>query len=323
MAEYLARVSWETVLRYKELWRKDISQLHRPVPLTNQYGSNQPKLGKLCFGDGLWLFVAPEFGKGAQRRILPPTILGRIEITQRTNQYGFVVLAHNAPKVAELAPQIEQIEVSNGYRFWRGGMPSVSLPIHNAFAVFKTLTFVGTKTQLDPGCPGCNSTRVPKQGPYGHLMLHFQSIRQLTCTSVRQLSDLQAKLKAKKTVFLSHCHGSAGELVCEVAAILEPVALCWWDIQVMPQRRWYDDDVLQNMLSDGIRQAAVFVAFVTPDYLSSTWCQTELTEAKKAGGPKIIQVRLDGSDSQLPTELMTNTKGWDAREIAEAIIRNL
>lgn len=294
-AEYLARVSWDSVLKYKELWRNEVNQSNRPVPLTNQYGSNQPILEKLRFGDGLWLFVAPEFGKGSRRRILPPSVLGRIEITHQLSLSGEIILANK--ELANCGPacnikQIERIETSSDYKFWRGGVPSVALPVHNAFAVFKSLTFMGKKTQLEPTCAGCQAPQVPGHGPYGHLMLHFQAIRQLTDDSVRQQQSLQNKVANKKTVFLSHCHSSAAKLVSEVAVLLESSALCWWDIQVMPQNRWYEHQLLQDMLSDGIRQSAVFVAFVTPDYFQSVWVQTELAEAQKPGGPAIVPVLL-------------------------------
>ncbi|MFN6971238.1 MAG: toll/interleukin-1 receptor domain-containing protein [Rheinheimera sp.] len=318
MAEYLARVSWDSVLRFKDYWQQS-SNASGSVPLSDQYGSDQPALQKLRYADGLWLFIAPEFGKGANRRILPPSILGRIEITHQRLPSSDIVLADGAPACCCPAAPPSQIDISRGFKFWRGGVPGPALPIHNAFSLFKTLTFIGEKTQIDPNCAGCRASEVPQQGPYGHLMLHFQAIRQLSVDGANQLFMLQDKMVQKKTVFFSHCHRSAAPLVEAVANLLEPEALCWWDTKVMPQNRWYNANVLADMLHDGIRQAKIFVAFVTPDYFDSQWTRVEWDKAQQTPGLLVLAVMLGGTTPKSVKRVIQAHLGTDAPKISDFI----
>ncbi|WP_213998587.1 toll/interleukin-1 receptor domain-containing protein [Arsukibacterium sp.] len=331
MAEYLARVSWDSIQRYKLLQRSSDSPSPSRLSLTGQYGSGQPILAKLRFGDGLWLFTAPEFGNGNQRRTLPPSVLGRISIThQRFPKTGAVQLAAGTPPQAQPLADITVNAMTTDYNYWCGGDVGLALPIHNAYAVFKNLTFTGTRNHTIASCVRCQQAAVPATGPYGHLMQHFQSIRRLSAESATQLMQLQNMVACRRTVFLSHRHCEASNLVSEVATTLQKKdALCWWDVQVMPQSRWYDDKILVPMLKDGIRQAALFIAFITPGYLEPGWAKEEFDEALRANGPIIVQVLLGGTIHQqqhiheLGNIQQTIDVGADASSIADSILQRL
>ena len=271
MADYLARVTWESICRYREELREGVlgEGLSR-LPLTDQYGSDQPALNKIKFGDGLWLFTAPVFGQGTRRRTLPPSVLGQISITHQWN-LGTPGMqpAVGAPSGTPPMRDTHILDVSMSYRHWRCGIPGDALPIHNAFSLFKSLTFKGRVKRVSPTCKGCNPSDVPKQGPFGHLMQHFESIRTLTDDSVTRLKKLYDHVAARRTLFLSHRHNEAGSLVGEVAGHLRDHALCWWDVQELPQSKRYADRILLDMLNDGIRQAGWFVAFLTPGYAAT------------------------------------------------------
>lgn len=334
MEEYLARVSWESVLEYRDELRQDddVGEVSRRLPLTNQYGSNQPVLDKLVFGDGLWLFTAPVFGQGASQRILPPSVLGRISITHQWNDSACTAEpASGAPACTPAAPDTRRFDVSGlQYEYWRCGTPGDALPIHNAFWLFKSLTFKGRVKQVSPTCERCDPTSVSERGPFGHLMQHFQSIRTLTDDSVTRLARLQGHVADRRTLFLSHRHDEAGPLVSEIAGHLWDHALCWWDVQALPQSVRYADRVLQDMLSDGIRQAGWFVAFLTPGYAATKWTAEEWENAQMLGTRfdmarrlKILPVLLGGSLRGGREQEQPITVGEDARAIAVAIRERL
>ncbi|MBU1311410.1 MAG: toll/interleukin-1 receptor domain-containing protein [Gammaproteobacteria bacterium] len=301
------------------------------LALTDQYGSDQPILAKLRFGDGLWLFTAPEFSIGKQRRILPPSVLGRISIThQRFPNTAAVQLAAGSPPQVQPSAGMTANQITKDYTYWCGGVAGLALPIHNAYAVFKNLTFAGANNHTIASCVRCQQAAVPTTGPYGHLMQHFQSIRRLAEESANQLEQLQQMVARRRTVFLSHRHAEASSLVSEVATILQQnAALCWWDVQVMPQSRWYDDKILVPMLKDGIRQAALFVAFITPGYFEPGWAREELKIALEDGGPTVVPVFLgdamqrdENTQQQRHLQLPIAEQSCP-RSIAELILRRL
>jgi hypothetical protein len=326
MADFLARVTWENIRRYREELREGVAgEDSRRLPLTDQYGSDQRALNKLKFGDGLWLFTAPVFGKSTRRRTLPPSVLGRISITHQWNRgTDRMQPAIGAPSGTVAERNTHMIGPSEGYRYWRCGIPGEALPIHNAFSLFKSLTFKGRVKQVSDTCKRCNPSDVPKQGPFGHLMQHFESIRTLTNDSVKSLNKLYDHVAARRTIFMSHRHHEAGSLVSEVAEHLQDHALCWWDVQALPQSRRYSDRLLQEMLNDGIRQAGSFVAFLTPDYAATRWTDDEWKEAQALcanlpRGPKIVPVLLGGELREGMEEQQPISVGEDAKEIAAAI----
>jgi hypothetical protein len=179
MAEYLARVTWDNVSKYREELREGATSggESQRLPLTDQYGSNQSILDKLRFGDGLWLFTAPVFGHGSSRRTLPPSVLGRISITHKWNPgTSRIEPAPGAPSAITPACNIHRLMVTKDFQYWCCGVPGHALPIHNAFALFRDLTFEGRVERVSPNCKGCNQAYVPGKGPFGHLMQHFESI---------------------------------------------------------------------------------------------------------------------------------------------------
>lgn len=331
MAEYLARVSWQSIMEYKTPKHSNDAPSQTRLALTDQYGSGQPILAKLRFGDGLWLFTAPEFSIGKQRRILPPSVLGRISIThQRCSACGVIRPADGATELEQSAVRVETNSIASKFKYWVAGTASAALPIHNAYAVLKHLTFAGTHSNAIVSCVRCQQAAVPATGPYGHLMQHFQSIRRLTDESVMQLKQLQDMVACRRTVFLGHRHAEASALVSEVATILQQNgALCWWDVQVMPQSRWYDDEILVPMLKDGIRQAALFVAFITPGYFEPGWAREELRIALEGGGPTIVPVfpggatRREENTQQLRHLQSPIVEESCPRSIAELILQRL
>ena len=327
MADYLARVTWESIRRYREELSKGVaSEGSGGLPLTDQYGSDQPALNKLKFGDGLWLFTAPVIGQSARRRTLPPSVLGRISITHQWNRGASRMQpAVGAPSGTAPVRDTRVLDVSKEYAYWRCGIPGDALPIHNAFSLLKSLTFEGRVKQVNPACEACNRSDVPKQGPFGHLMQHFESIRTLADDSVTRLSKLHDHVATRRTLFLSHRHHEAGPLVSKVAGHLRDHALCWWDIQELPQSRRYDDRILEDMLNDGIRQAGWFVAFLTPGYAATTWTYDEWKEAQAlcaslARGPKILPILLGGDLREGMEEQQPISVGEDAEAVAAAIL---
>ena len=323
MSEYLARVSWDNILRYRKIMDSELKEDRlKRYPLVNQYGSDQRVMNKIKFGDGLWLFTAPLFGKGKKKRILPPTILGRISIThQRNIENGLGVLpANGAPEDISKEFGSEIIDISGKYMFWRGGTPRDVLPINNAFSLLKSLTFNGLKKEIDPNCKKCNSKTVPKYGPFGHLMQHFQSIRSLTEESTCRLNKLYEYVPQRRVLFLSHRRKEAGGLIMDIAKNLKDEALIWWDIQEIPQTAYYEDDLLTNILNDGVRQAGWFIAFITPDYFKSTWTAKEWENAILLSNdktiqnrPKILPILLGGSlpgviEIEKPIDVESNSK---------------
>ena len=329
MAEYLARVTWKKIRSYREEYAA--AEGSRRLPLTDQYGSDQRALDKLKFKDGLWLFTAPVLGYGSRRRTLPPSVLGRVSITHQWNRGApSMQLAVGAPSGTAPMCDTRMRNVSEGYKYWRCGIPGESLPIHNAFSLFKSLTFEGRVKRVSASCKGCNPSSVPKHGPFGHLMQHYQSIRQLTDDSVTLLSKLNDHVVTRHTLFLSHKHQEAGSLVREVAGHLRDHALCWWDVQAIPQTRRYADHTLQDMLSDGIRQAGCFVAFLTPGYATSGWTHDELKEAEAISSdpsltrrPKILPVLLGGCLKERTEVQQPISVGENAKMIAAEIRKRL
>ena len=326
MAEYLARVTWENICRYREELREGVAgEGSARLPLTDQYGSDQPALNKLEFGDGLWLFTAPVFGQSTRRRTLPPSVLGRISIThQGIPGTDRMQPAVGAPDDIEPERDTHIIGPSEGYGYWRCGIPGEALPIHNAFSLFKSLTFKGRVKRVSPTCKGCDPSDVSKRGPFGHLMQHFESIRTLTDDSVTCLSKLEDHVANRRTLFLSHRHHEAGSIVREVAGHLRDHALCWWDVQELPQTLRYSDRMLQDMLNDGIRQAGWFVAFLTPDYAATRWTDDEWKEtqalcANLTRGPKTLPIILGGGLREGMEEQQPICVGEDAEAIAAAI----
>ncbi len=326
MAEYLARVTWQSVRRYREELREDVvSEGSHRLPLTDQYGSDQPALNRLRFEDGLWLFTAPVFGQGRSKRTLPPSVLGRICITHEWNSGALRMQpAAGAPTGTAAERDTRLLDVSKRYRYWRCGIPGDALPIHNAYSLFKILTFEGRVKGMSPACKGCNRADMPGRGPFGHLMQHFEAIRTLTDESVAHLRKLHDHVTARRTVFLSHRHGEAGPLVSEVAGYLRECALCWWDVQELPQSRRYADRILQDVLNDGIRQAGWFVAFLTPGYAATRWTDDEYKEARALcarlpRGPKTVPVLLGGDLREGMEERQAIDVGKDAKAIARAL----
>ncbi len=326
MAEYLARVTWESVRRYREELRGIVfSESSHRLPLTDQYGSNQPALDTLNFGDGLWLFTVPIFGRGRSQRMLPPSVLGRISITHQWKSGASIMQpAPGAPSGTAAVRDTHILDVSRKYRYWRCGIPGDALPIHNAFSLFKSLTFEGGVKRVSSNCKACNQAYVPERGPFGHLMQHFQAIRTLTDESAVRLSRLHDHVAARRTVFLSHRRQEAGPLVSEVAEHLRDYALCWWDVQELPQSRLYADLVLEDLLNDGIRQAGWFVAFLTRGYAESKWTDDEYRKAQRlcAGlprGPKMLPVLLGGILRKGMEERLAINVGENAKAISAAI----
>ncbi len=329
MAEYLARVSWDTVVDFRERLRQRGTAKAPPrLPLTNQYGSGQKALNKLVFGDGLWLFTAPVYGSGTRRRTLPPSVLGRIEIThQGCGIRGETWPASGAPDDTPF--EFGEIHDLSRYRYWRGGIPGDPLPIHNAFSIFKSLEFEGRVKKVDPKCPKCNETDVPGRGPFGHFMEHFQAIRRLTASSASSLAELLVRVVSRRTLFLSHRHEEAGQVVAEVARILSRRVLCWWDIEALPQSRHYADPILQDILSDGIRQAGWFVSFLTPSYGKTPWTDEEWERAQEVpeklgvAGPRILPVLLGGMPREGKRLETPIDAGWSPKKIAAEILERL
>lgn len=329
MAEYLARVTWENILKYRKekIKKDDTYEGSRKLLLTDQYASNQLLMDKLKFGDGLWLFTAPTYGEGSHPRTLPPSVLGRISITHQWSRKDPKIRpAFGAPINTKSGSITKILDVSGNYLYWRGGIPGDVLPINNAFSLFKSLTFKGRIKRVDPACPRCNPSKVPKNGPFGHLMQHFESIRSLTDESVTQLNKLHEHVVSRRTLFLSHKHLESSSLISDVAKHLQNYALCWWDVQELPQSRHYEDLILQNVLNDGIRQAGWFVAFLTPGYGKTKWTDDELKKALELctrpdiiRKPKILPILLGGSMPDGIKVQQPISVGSDSKAIATSI----
>ncbi len=107
----------------------------------------------------------------------------------------------------------------------------------------------------------------------------------------------------------------------KVAEHLRHDALCWWDVQALPQSLTYDDSLLRDMLNDGIRQAGWFVVFLTPDYREGKWAYDEwklmqdlCARQDLARRPKTLPVLLgggllEGMEGQKPIDVGRGPKG--------------
>ena len=331
MAEYIARVIWDKITSYRaELKNKYSNDTPLRLPLTDQYGSDQPLLDKLNYNDGLWLFTVPEFSKGSQKRKLAPSLLGRINITHQCNKdLTRIEPALGAPNDIKPKDYNHMLSVAEGYTYWRCGIPGCALPIHNAFFLFKNLTFNGRVKQIDPNCERCNTSETPKSGPFGHLMQHYRSIRRLSKKSVKQLKNLYEHVENRRTLFFSYKRIETGSLVEKVAEYLRNDALCWWDIQDIPQEKFYGDSLLTDLLKNGIRQARWFIAFLSSEYAKRGWTFDEFEIAKTFSSdnnlkhrPEIVPVILGGKEIEYPN-VQPIQKGENARAIALEIKRRI
>jgi hypothetical protein len=92
------------------------------------------------------------------------------------------------------------------------------------------------RKELREGFAGGGSARLPLTDQYGS---------DQSALSKLKFGDglwlFTAPVFGQSTLFLSHRHHEAGSLVREVAGHLRDHALCWWDVQELPQsRRYYE-----------------------------------------------------------------------------------
>lgn len=203
--------------------------------------------------------------------------------------------------------------------------------LYNAYGVMSRLQFRtkhGTKdlrTRLK-AIENSSEAFWGQAGPYGRLAQSFQRLRKLTDRAANAMDDLHKRAVLGRRVFFSYRWADTEQLAANEGktrkqwirelnrALDEKELVPWLDHhQLAPEGP--DTGLLEELLSDAVRQATLFVALVTPAYgLSGSWSATEWTYAGN-----LQTRRTGGTDFKNPVRRVALDLGGDLANLEDGI----
>jgi hypothetical protein len=294
---WMMYVKWERVKIWKERVDRELSEKRasqkkvlrtprRKYPYS--YGSRQKKFLELK-GDVLWLITLPAY-RGYRQA---PSLIARLDV-QSAREYDYT---QDHEKVDP------EVRGSGNYIVFGKKDSKSYLPINNVFHVLLGLKFHGEGPDLKEAYERRDRSREERRGPYYSLANHFRTLRQLTADSGKNLERFAKAVNAGHRVFLSYKRSdfnSAGGGARPEDQAWWPRRLgeslsshgisCWWDYWHIPQdieSKRFEQDLLENILEDAVRQSAWFVALMTHGYCQKPeseeavwWTRKEWDDAK-------------------------------------------
>lgn len=273
---WMMYVKWEIVTRWKQRVDQEAEQemvSYKGVLATRErnfpysYGSKRRKFLELK-GDVLWLITLPAY-RGYRQA---PSLIARFEI-QDARKYDY------ARDFNKIDPEVRG---SGNYIAFARRDPKAYFPINNVFHILLGLKFHGNARDLKGAYEKRDRSKEPRRGPYYSIASHFRTLRRLTDESAQDLENFAQAVSAGHRVFLSYKRGdfiatdgaerSEGEPVWprRLGEILSRRNIsCWWDYWHIPQHtedKWFEQELLANILEDAVRQSAWFVAIMTEGY---------------------------------------------------------
>ena len=305
-AHWTIFVDWKTVIGWKQEMRDARATGSGIYPY--QYGSSQERFTDIKKGDVLWVFATPRYGKRgnatATGRARPPAVLARLRVK--------AVCCHQpgCAKCRELPPCDYRAHPSSSLwpilvigekdpeeetpdPYWE-----TYPPLYNAFSVMRKLAFdtKGGETNLqalleriEQGDEATWGTA----GPYGGFGQSLQRLRKLSLSAAGEMDKLHRRAVEGRRVFFSYRWMDVEDLARKSGldrrswigrlhhALEELEMVPWLDHhQLAPQGP--DTGLLEELLSDAVRQATLFVAFATPSYgAPGSWSAAEWIHAGK------------------------------------------
>ena len=320
-AHWMVLVNWNTIAH----WKSSVKSAKLPGSSLHpyQYGSSQGRFTEIAAGDVLWILATPRFSPKdrpkSRGRARPPAVMARLRVE---------TVCCNDPE-SKSCKNIP--ECKNKVSIFSDGWPIVVFgekdiekeeadplkttypALYNAYGVMSRLRFQTKKgiTCLDHRLNAIE-TKSDKywddNGPYGRLAQSFQRLRKLTDESAEVMDELHKRAVLGRRVFFSYRWAdtedlaikegkSRGEWIRELNLALDEENLVPWldHHQLAPEGP--DTGLLEELLSDAVRQATLFVALVTPNYgVEGSWSATEWTFAGE------LQNRL-GKDGDFKNEV--------------------
>lgn len=335
---WLVLMDWKTVIDWKARMRQARRSKSGPYPY--QYGSSQARFTEIVGGDVLWVLATPRYNKkgkpSARARARPPAVMARLRVkTVCCNMPG-------SPRCKELPPCDYQAHPSSeqwpvlvvGAEDPKGGdidASNTTYPaLYNAYGVMSRLRFRTKKGTKDLSLPlnaieNSSEAFWGRAGPYGRLAQSFQRLRKLTDCAADAMDDLHKRAVLGRRVFFSYHWADTERLAAsggntrmqwirELNLALDAKELVPWldHHQLAPQGP--DTGFLEELLSDAVRQATLFVALVTPTYgLPGTWSATEWTYAGE------LQTRLAGAGYKNAVRRVALDLGGDLATLEDGI----
>lgn len=299
-------VDWKTVIGWKQDMRDARKSDTGIYPY--QYGSSQERFTEFKKGDVLWVLTTPRYGRRGNAtvagRARPPAVMARLRVE--------AVCCHipGCPKCRELPPCDYEAHPSSakwpilviGEKDPEEQMSDPSRetypPLYNAFSVMRKLAFTTKRRdtylhklleRIEKGDEATWGT----PGPYGGFGQSLQRLRKLTAPAAGELDKLHRRAVEGRRVFFSYRWKDVKDLARKSGldrrtwigrlnhALEELEMVPWLDHhQLAPQGP--DTGLLEELLSDAVRQATLFVAFATLNYGEpGSWSATEWTHAGK------------------------------------------
>jgi hypothetical protein len=286
MTAYLVYLSW-TIRRG---WKHSMAS-SRPYKYSSDQEHFQPKQG-----DSIWVVSCPRW----EQDRLPPTLIARLEAARDCID---LLTANDA------SPEERAFRRYGRYLAVSDAAHGEYFPVNNLYNTLMALEF--TTGKAISACPRCTQAEADPAKPfYNHIATHLQTIRRLSQLDVDRLERHAGAVRSQRVFFISYRHSEAAQEVRKFAANLSLGGGGYWlDSEMIRYRAAGEsgripEEKLKQYLSDGIRQAYVFVAFVSQSYLERKWIRYELEKAREYGDQghlkRVVVVYLDPAAGRLP-----------------------
>lgn len=315
MSSYLVYLKWTI----RNAWASD----RGAPPEPHRYASRQPRFQPRQ-GDSVWVVACPRWPGGSR---LPPTLVAQLVAREDVIDLD---------RAGSVDPADQRFRAFG--RFLAKGDPGrgAYFPINNCYPLLLSLDFEPRRPI--GACPYCRHDRVDHidhPSLYAHIPTHLQTVRRLTALDEQRLVRYRQELQARRSFFLSYRRRDTSALTRVFADELgRHGALYWLDQEMIryeaaaPEQELPPQALLQ-MLSDAVRQADGFVAFVSPGYWDSAWIKHELACADRFAQSAHLRHRIAIGLGGRPDRL---SGGWqwydlgqspDRHEAARELARDL
>lgn len=322
-AHWMILVSWNTI----EGWKDGAV---RKYPF--QYATGQARLKRLCPDDVLWVTALPHY----RGYCSAPAVMARLTID----------------RVYDLSSEMPPVPVdpNSDHENWQylalarrtDDIDLVYPPLYPVFHVIQNLKTVGTGTGFDEYRSWLTKGEFGTRGPFGRLARPLRLLQHLTPESGRHLDEAHQKAHHRAGVFLSYrwadIHKDSKQRRKWIEALVDELDragyLAWWDHEQLPEpgsRVRYRSGLLEELLTDGIRQTRCVVALATPTYAAlGSWSAKEWMAARDRIVPsegravRVMAVDLDGDLSRLGDDIVViQPARQTARGVGRAIVEEL
>jgi hypothetical protein len=364
-------VQWSTVVKWKH--EMDEARRSGAGVYPYQYASNGPRFRKIKKGDVLWVVANPRFGATGQPdprgRATPAAVMARLRVRTVCCQAeeGSSACGKELPRCVDILDDHihPASDVSRGDILVVGeqdekdaaGLGVTYPPLYNIFGILNKLTFRDAlgAPDLKPYIAwveagnywkkGVRAKSGRNSGPHWKLAQRLRTLRKLTPEAGRILDKAHKAAVKGRRVFLSYRHADVRAL----AAAGSRRSLAQWmgeleqELEDADFVSWLDKHqilgdgagkgLLNQTLQNGVRQAALFVALITPGYAvpkvrGRNWTLEEWQGAgEQVRNPRrrneLVRIGLlcGGDADLLPTEASDRFLSTEAtpRAIARAI----